>query len=224
MGRAARIEVVAFDCDSTLSTLEGIDELARRAGVADRIAALTAAAMEGQLPVEEVYARRLDLVRPGARDLAWLGDRYCETLVPGARELVAALAAEGRDVHIVSGGVRQAVLPLAAALGLAPERVHAVAVHLDGAGRFAGWDTTAPTARSGGKADVVRTIARGRPVVLVGDGVTDLEAQAAGARVIGFGGVAARERVRVGADAYVTDASLLPVLAIIHAWEAAAAP
>ncbi len=215
------IAVVAFDCDSTLSTIEGIDELAVRAGAGGLIAALTRDAMAGHVSMEAVYGRRLALVRPGAEDLAWLGERYVATLVPGVRELVAALAAEGREVHIVSGGLRQPVVVLAEALGLPADRVHAVTVDLDELGRYRGWDREAPTARSGGKAEVVARLAAGRPVVMVGDGITDLETQAAGARVIGFGGVAVRAAVREGADAWVAGPSLLPVGAIVAGWDIA---
>jgi phosphoserine phosphatase len=52
--------LVIFDCDSTLSTIEGIDELARLSDseneVAVRIAALTKRAMEGDIPLEAVYS------------------------------------------------------------------------------------------------------------------------------------------------------------------------
>ena len=219
MPNAGRIEVVAFDCDSTLSTLEGIDELARRAGAGGMIAALTAEAMDGRLDIETVYGRRINLVRPGRDDLAWLGGRYVQTLVPGAREVVAALLGEGREVHIISGGLRQPVETLAAALGLPAGCVHAVEVHLDEHGRFSGWDHDAPTARSGGKAEVLAALAGGRPAVMVGDGITDIEAQTAGARVIGFGGVAVRAKVRDRADAWVAGPSLLPVVDQVRAWD-----
>ena len=210
---------MAFDCDSTLSTLEGIDELARRAGAGGMIAALTAEAMDGRLDLETVYGRRINLVRPGRDDLAWLGGRYVETMVPGAREVIAALLGEGREVHIVSGGLRQPVEQLAAALGLPAACVHAVAVQLDEHGRYLGWDHDAPTARSGGKAEVLAALAGGRPAVMVGDGITDIEAQTAGARVIGFGGVAVRAKVRERADAWVAGPSLLSVLEAIRTFD-----
>ena len=219
MTNAGRIEVVAFDCDSTLSTLEGIDELARRAGAGNMIAALTAEAMDGRLDLETVYGRRINLVRPGRDDLAWLGGRYVETMVPGAREVVAALLGEGREVHIISGGLRQPVESLAAALGLTPQQVHAVSVQLDEHGRYVGWDKDAPTARSGGKAEVLAALAGGRPAVMVGDGITDLEARTCGARVIGFGGVAVRAKVRERADAWVAGPSLLQVLEAVRKFD-----
>ncbi len=213
------IELVVLDCDSTLSTLEGVDELARRAGVGAEISDLTRAAMNGEVPLEEIYGRRLDLIRPDAEALVWLGRRYEETLVPGARELVQALMEEGREVRIVSGGLFQPVALLARSMGLARGHVHAVPVHLDDDGHYRDFDRSAPAARAGGKADLVEGLAHGRPCVMVGDGVTDLEAAAAGARVIGFGGVVARTLMREGADAWVPGPSLLGVLDVIRSWD-----
>ena len=67
---------VVFDCDSTLSTIEGIDELCDIVGVeAADVAELTTRAMAGELPLEEVYARRLELLRPDAAALETLCDQ-----------------------------------------------------------------------------------------------------------------------------------------------------
>lgn len=216
---SGRVELVLLDCDSTLSSLEGVDELARRRGVAADIAALTSAAMNGEVPLEDVYGRRLDLIRPDAEDLVWLGRRYLETLVPDAAELVRTLQDEGREVRIVSGGLLQPVVLMARGLDLPAGHVHAVPVMLDEEGRYRDFDPSAPTARAGGKADLVERLAGGRPCVMVGDGVTDLEARSAGARVIGFGGVAARRMVQEQADAWVAGPSLLGVLEVVRRWE-----
>ena len=50
---------ILFDCDSTLSTIEGIDVLAEQAGVVDQVVPLTTAAMDGRLKLEDAYAARL---------------------------------------------------------------------------------------------------------------------------------------------------------------------
>jgi len=192
---------VAFDCDSTLASIEGIDALAAFASpgtdLTPDIAALTSAAMDGEIPLEEVYGRRLDILRPTSECMARLGDLYVAALLPGAIDLVAALHDLGKDVIIVSGGLRPAVLPLAAVLGIAPERVHAVelAFHSDGA--YAGYETDSPLARAGGKAQVLTGIGASLPgaMALVGDGVTDLEAAAAVDRFIAFAGVVERPGV-----------------------------
>ncbi|HVS08942.1 MAG TPA: hypothetical protein VMS76_03640, partial [Planctomycetota bacterium] len=68
---------IAFDCDSTLATIEGIDELAAIAGATpESVERLTAQAMSGELALEEVYARRLELVRPTRDHVDALGRRY----------------------------------------------------------------------------------------------------------------------------------------------------
>lgn len=207
-------DVICFDCDSTLSRIEGIDELARRAGLFAEVAALTDAAMNGELALEAVYGRRLDMIRPDRAALDWLAGLYIEEMVAGAAETVAALHAGGKRVHIVSGGLRQAILPLAARLGIAGDCVHAVDVLLDAAGGYRDFARESPLAASGGKAGVCRALrpAHGR-LVMIGDGQTDLEARQAGAFLIGFGGVVARPAVRAGADVFVADGDLTAVLA-----------
>ncbi|RMG45838.1 MAG: haloacid dehalogenase [Acidobacteria bacterium] len=205
-------ETVVFDCDSTLVAIEGIDELARRRGI--DIADDTRAAMEGRLPLEAVYRRRLERVRPSREDMDWLARRYVESLVPGAVETVLALAVLGKKVHIVSGGLEPAVRAVAERLGIDRSRVHAVAVRFGAGGEYAGYDTASPLARSGGKREVCAGIVAsdGGPAALVGDGLTDVEAGEAGLFVVGFGGVVARPEVRRRADAWCPGPGLVPVL------------
>lgn len=211
-------EVVFFDCDSTLSAIEGIDALAMRAGVSAEIASLTQEAMDGRLPLEAVYGARLARTRPGREAVEWLAEHYVEMLVPGAREVVATLTALGKEVHIVSGGIRQAVLGLAEAVGVPAARVHAVDLHWDEAERYLDYDRDSPLARAGGKAAVCAGVLRdGAAAALVGDGVTDLEAAAAGVYVIGFGGVARRELMARKADSYVPGPNLMALLAVLLA-------
>jgi phosphoserine phosphatase len=206
-------DVICFDCDSTLTTLEGIDELAVRAGIAGKIVPLTTAAMDGTLTIDQVYAKRLELIRPDAAALAWVGQRYVEEIVAGARETIAKLTALGKPVHIISGGLLQPVLDIAKALGVPQDRVHAVSVILDASGNYTGFDETSPLAQKGGKATVCRAIGdRYGRVALVGDGVTDLEAREGGAAVIGFGGVVARPLVQAGADIFIAAPNLTAVL------------
>lgn len=209
---------VVFDCDSTLSSIEGVDEL----GAAHRaqIEALTNAAMSGALKLEDVYAKRLALIAPSRADVERIGALYVERAVPHARELVRALHALGKRVVIVSGGVAPAVNAIARALGIAEHDVHAVALRFDARGAYAGFDETSPLARSGGKIEVLRALATpaARPLALVGDGITDLEAGEAegGAdRFIAYGGVVKRAavfaRARVMCETK-TLAGLVPLL------------
>jgi len=206
-------DVICFDCDSTLSRVEGIDELARRHGLFDEVAALTDAAMNGELALEEVYGRRLDMIKPDQAAMAWLADLYIAEMVEGVGETVKTLLDNGKQIHIISGGLRQAILPLAALLGIAEEHVHAVDVLFDDNGVYQDFARQSPLAVSGGKARICRRLRMHHSsLVMIGDGKTDLEAKQAGAYMIGFGGVVNRPLVRQQADVFVADASLTAIL------------
>ncbi|MCC6927786.1 MAG: HAD-IB family phosphatase [Gemmatimonadaceae bacterium] len=204
---------VFFDCDTTLSAMEGIDELARE--YRDQIVPLTEAAMRGEVALESVYARRLAIIRPSRAELERVGRLYVERLVPGAREVVAALQQADAEVHIISGGLRPAVLHVADALGVPHDRVHAVDIRFDEAGQYAGFDESSPLTRDGGKPVVITSLGPlPRPMMLVGDGNTDLEAKGVVDCFVGFAGVVARPRVVAEAHVVVHERSLFPVLAL----------
>jgi len=190
---------VVFDCDSTLAAIEGVDELGDIVGVGRaEVAALTERAMAGAAPLEAVYGARMERLRPDRAAIAELGRRYVAAALPHGPELVSALLALGKRVLVVSGGLAQAVQPLAAHLGLSAEQVHAVEVFHGRSGAYQGWDELSPLARGGGKLEVLRGISsseHGGGVALVGDGVTDLEAAPAVRRFVAFAGVARREAV-----------------------------
>lgn len=59
--RWTSFDLIFFDCDSTLSTIEGIDELAKLKGKEGRVSILTDKAMNGDLDLSEVYGKRLKL-------------------------------------------------------------------------------------------------------------------------------------------------------------------
>ncbi len=199
-------KLIIFDCDSTLSAIEGIDELARVRGpeVFATVEAMTNDAMDGRIPVESVFGRRLEIIRPSREDVAAVGRRYIETIEPTAQVTLAELRARGWTPFILSGGFRQAIRPLADYLGV--NRVEAVDLYFDEAGAYRGFDAAYPTTRSGGKPEVIARLRRELSparVVMVGDGVSDLETGPVVDRFIGFGRYTARERVKQEAACFV---------------------
>ena len=207
---------VVLDCDSTLTRIEGIDELG--AERPDEVEALTRAAMSGELPLEAVYGRRLELLRPTRAEVEAIGELYVREALPHGRELVAALTSLGKRVVVVSGGLLPAVRVLARTLGI--ERVHAVGIEHDERGAYAGFEERSPLARAGGKLEVCRALAAepgAGPLVVIGDGTTDLEASPAAARVIAFGGVVRRERVFAHARVHCEEPDLRALLPLLLA-------
>ena len=207
-----RFGTVIFDCDSTLSTIEGIQELAREHRA--EVEALTEAAMRGEVPLEEVYGRRLSMVSPTRQQVSDLGRRYIETLVPGARRAVEALRRSGVQIRLISGGLRPAVLILARDLGIDEHAVEAVEVFFRDDGVYAGFDVSSPLAASGGKRIVIERWAEQlpRPIMLVGDGATDQEAQDVVDTFVAFAGVVARPAVIAAADEVIHERSLAGII------------
>jgi phosphoserine phosphatase len=206
-----KFRVVFFDVDSTLVTIEGVDVLA---GGNPEIARLTDAAMNGEIALDQVYGKRLEIIKPSREAIEQLGQQYIASLVPGALETFARLREAGSTIHLVTAGIEQAILPLASHLGIAPRAVHAVPLKFDQGGAYADFDRRSFLARPGGKELVVRDVrarTHGR-AAFVGDGVTDLEAKPAVDLFVGFGGVHTRPRVRDNADVFVTEGNLTAIL------------
>ena len=199
-----------IDCDSTLSTIEGIDELARARGheVFERVVALTHAAMNGAVPISEVFFRRMEMIRPDRVLCDQIAELYKATVVPGVLELIQEVKEEGWLPVILSGGFAPLIEPLARLLGIA--HVEAVPIYFNQDGSYKGYDECYPTTRNLGKNEVIRDWKQAmlpERVVMMGDGVSDLETQRDVDLFIGFGGVVKRPIVQNGCDYWLADMS-----------------
>lgn len=228
--RWTSFDLIFFDCDSTLSAIEGIDELAKLKGKEWRVGLLTEKAMNGDLDLREVYGKRLQAIRPTRGQLKAIEERYWETIVPDAQEVVSALQFLGKTVFIISGGLAEPVRGFGKRLGVPAENVRAVELEYN---ELSGdwWRYHDPTTRSkatyldygagpltvsSGKPEIVRELAghrHGRRL-MVGDGASDLATRSIVDLFVGFGGVVAREKVRNGSDVFVEVNSLAPILPI----------
>lgn len=223
-------EHVFFDCDSTLSRVEGIDVLAEAAGKGRRVEILTQAAMDGKLELEEVYSKRLQAVRPSRKQVTAIRQVYKQNVVEDAAAVIAALQAAGHQVYIISGGLAEPVREFGIFLGVPADHIRAVDVRYNTlSGRW--WDTreefsTAETryleheegalTLSDGKAEVVRQLLGDQPgrSLLIGDGYSDLLAGRAVDLFVGYGGVVRRELVQAQAPVFLHSPSLAPLLAL----------
>lgn len=201
-----RYASVVIDVDSTLCGIEGIDILAHRRGegVGARIAVLTDRAMRGEVELESVYGERLAIVRPTENDIAALADEYRESLAPGAAEAIAAMRRAGARLFLISGGVRQAIAPLARALGFADQDVFAVSISFDTKGNYESYDRSSPLATQRGKPEVVERLIADRrlirPILAVGDGATDVPLRSIADTFAAYVGFARRTSVVAHAD------------------------
>jgi phosphoserine phosphatase len=172
-----RFRSLVLDVDSTLAAIEGIDWLAalRSEPVRDRVAGITESAMRGEVALGSVYGERLAVVMPTREEVGRLGREYVERMEEGAPEALAELTNVGVRVVLVSAGIREAILPLARTVGVPDSDVHAVRVYFTESGNYAGFNAGSPLAQNGGKATVVRGLGLTRPILAVGDGMTDAE-------------------------------------------------
>ncbi len=204
----SRGKLLFIDCDSTLSTIEGIDELARARGseVYARVVELTEAAMNGEIPITDVFPRRMEMILPDRALCEQIGKLYMETLVPGAIEFIARSQQDGWTTVILSGGFADLIKPLAGLLGIA--HVEAVPLIFDPDGNYLDYGRDYPTTRNLGKNEVIREWKAAMlpdHVVMIGDGVSDLETRPDVDLFIGYGGVVTRAAVQAGADHWITD-------------------
>jgi phosphoserine phosphatase len=200
-------KLLLFDCDSTLSAIEGIDELGRLRGpeVFKAVEEMTTKAMDGSTPMESIFAKRLDMIKPTLKELESIGQKYIQQVEPTALDTIKKLKTNGWTVMIVSGGFTQAIRPLAQYLGI--DRVEAVELRFNADGSYAGYVESCPTAKSKGKNVValkLRNEFKAAQTILVGDGASDLEVKGDVDKMIGFGRYTPRPKVKAGADAFIT--------------------
>jgi phosphoserine phosphatase len=163
------------DMDSTIITSETLDDLAGFAGLGERIAAITARAMNGELDFKDALRERVAMLKGlslDALEQTWLQVE----LTPGARELVATMRAGGAMTALVSGGFTFFTARVAARLGF---DLHRSNVLLDDGSALLG-SVAEPILDRTAKLDTLHLLAQqqGLPLsatLAVGDGANDLD-------------------------------------------------
>ena len=204
-------DAVIFDCDSTLTAIEGIDELAKMLGKKNEVSKLTKAAMDGSANFEQIYTKRFSLVAPSMQQLDELGKLYIKKLVEDAKEVISALNFLGKEVYIVSGGFSPALMHLGKYLGIRRENIFGNDLIHDKSGNYLKY-VEGPLRRNHGKLQIIRQIP-GKKLV-VGDSITDLETIEYADLFVGYGGVVRRRQVEIKASIYLYHKSLTPVLVL----------
>ncbi len=207
--------LVAFDMDSTLINIECVDEIAAVAGRRDEVAAITDAAMRGEITDYKDSLRRRVALLKGVPESA-LAEVYAQRLQlnPGVERFVAALQAAGLKTLLVSGGFTYFSERIRRRLGLDFARANLLEV-LDGA------LTGALVARPWG--DICDGIEKRRVVlevcdlmgiapdqaIAVGDGANDLPMMSvAGLSICYHGKPAVREQAMISIEAGGMDRAL----------------
>eukprot|EP01135_Chromosphaera_perkinsii_P006559 Nk52_evm1s545 gene=Nk52_evmTU1s545 len=203
-------DCVCFDVDSTVCVDEGIDVLADVCGVGKEVADWTARAMGGGVTFQEALGARLDIMKPSRQSIEKCLKERPSQLTDGMKDFVNVLQSRGVSVYLVSGGFRQMIEPVAEILNIPFDNIFANNLLFHEDGGYKGFDENEPTSRSGGKPKVIRTLKDRhgyKKIIIIGDGVTDMEARPPADLFIGFGGNVVREKVKAGADVFLTSFS-----------------
>jgi len=170
-----RVRLVAFDMDSTLITIECIDEIADLQGIKAEVAEITASAMRGEIDFRESLTRRVALL--SGLPVSALEKVYTERLrlSPGAERMLAGFKRIGAKALLVSGGFTFFTERLKSRLGLDYTRACTLEI-VEGrlTGRLAGGIVDGAR-----KADAFARLrnelcTEGRLAVAIGDGANDL--------------------------------------------------
>lgn len=171
---------VIFDFDSTLIRVESLEEILRphleaNPKLAEEMETITNRGMEGLISFRESLEQRLAMAQPRLADVQKFGESAKAYLTEGLDQVIIWLQGKGADVHIVSGGLKEAIVPLAAELGMTEDHVHAVALKWQPDGSLEGIDLNDPFSdtKRAGFAQLRPKLAS--PCIVIGDGYTDFE-------------------------------------------------
>ena len=162
------------DMDMTIVAAETLDEVATILGMGERIAAITARAMNGEIDFNAALRERIEMLA-GQSVQVFHDVAQSLSLNPGAEKLLAAANAAGVHTILISGGFSQVAEPVARKLGF--DEVHCSQLELD-AGRLTG-GLLDPIVNADYKCNVLQQRAQTlgfalRDCCAIGDGANDL--------------------------------------------------
>ncbi|MFW0032769.1 MAG: HAD-IB family phosphatase [Coxiella endosymbiont of Dermacentor nuttalli] len=207
------LDAIAFDCDGTLSQIEGIGYLAANNHVDEDVRFLTETAMNITGITTDIYRKCLNLVRPTAKQVACLDDYYYANLTPDAEKVIAVFQNMNKPVYVVSAGIKTAVKAFSERLGIPATHIFAVDVYFNNEGEFDSYAEDSPMTYQLGKCEIIKELRREHPrIAYIGDGMNDVEAASLVKRFIGYGGAYYRHRIAEMCDFYIKTKTLSPVL------------
>ena len=167
--------LICFDMDSTLIQTECIDELAMRAGVGDKVKAITERAMRGEIDFKESFTQRVSLLK--GLDVSVMKDIADHLpITEGADRLMSVLKRCGYKIAILSGGFTYFGEQLRRRYGI--DYVYANELEIDENGKLTG-HYVGDIVDGKRKAELLKLIAQVEQVnlaqtIAVGDGANDL--------------------------------------------------
>jgi D-3-phosphoglycerate dehydrogenase len=204
-----------FDFDSTLVSLESLDELANialdgnpdREDIVKELVRITDLGMEGKIGFAESLESRLKMFSANRGHVEKLTGLLRDSLSASVLRNTEFLKNNADRIYVISGGFSDYIQPVVAEICLLPENVLANKFVFDGEGRINGHDKSLLLAQDNGKAKQVAAMKLEGPVYIIGDGYTDFQIKAQGEadRFVAFTENIERPNVIAEADDVVKD-------------------
>ncbi|HSW48422.1 MAG TPA: phosphoglycerate dehydrogenase [Candidatus Saccharimonadales bacterium] len=178
-----------IDFDSTLVTIETLDELAKIALAEDQnkeriikqINEITKNGMDGKIDFPTSLEKRIALFKPNRNDIKQLIQILNDSITTSVIRNKEFFKNNKNNIYIITGGFIEYVLPIISELGIDKSHVLANSFMFDNKGQVIGYDKKNPLANIGGKTKAVENLKLKGDIIVIGDGYTDYEIKKNGA-------------------------------------------
>ena len=203
------VSALVFDCDGTLSSIKGLDLLAKNNGVSDAIQSLLATGLSH----DNLYQQQLDLVFPRREQVYALGHQYFNHRVPDISDVINLFQRLNKSIYLMSSCVNPAVKMFGEMLQIPCENIFAVDLRFDQQGNFLDYEHSSPMINRHGKREVVQQIKNKHSnIIHIGDGNNEIMTLDLVTRFIGYGGTTYQKTIAELCHFYITTTSFAPLL------------
>ena len=172
-----------IDFDSTITKVEGLDQLAAIAlkenpngkEIVDKIIHLTELGMSGKLSFSEALKQRISLLKANKTHLNSLVEFLKENISDSFKRNINFLNKYSDQILVVSSGFKEFILPITEILGIKSENVFANSFIFNENGDILGVDNTNVLSQTGGKIELLKSLKLEGHISVIGDGFTDYE-------------------------------------------------
>lgn len=155
--------------------------------------------------------KRLNIIKPSINDIIkYKNDISFNNISSGLVDILNFLRNNNKNIFVISGGFEQLIFPYTKFLKIPNENVYCNSLIFDDDGNYLNFDKQRYTCNSNGKNKVINLLKKdNKNVIMIGDGITDLETKNDVSAFIGYGGNCIRKSIQDNADYYYTDFSEL---------------
>ena len=205
---------IIFDLDSTLVTIEGLDWIAKRKGVFDKVSEMTKLSMDGTMKIEDIVVEKLNLIAPNREDLELLGKEYVRNLTLNTKNVIKYLKSKGCEIWIMTGNYEIVANYIANELEISKDNLFFNSINISSNGEFIGIEAENVLNFSDGKKQLMKKHKKkfNGSSVFIGDSMSDLEAGREANLFIGFGGNIERQKVKELSTVYISESNMELIL------------